>query len=377
MALSSRSPHRVDGLARLQSPTAPWARLGDDVVSGPDLDLDDPVRVPGRQSEHPDVSTRQPDGVGGYPDGGTVRPDDVFDADELPRSPRWDRPATPRWLDPSADIDDDIGDAAPRPRPRGRRRRGLLVAPPAAIALVVIGVLACVVTVYTVVSGSSDDVPTVVAFPSSAGAAAPSDRDTPGAAARTPSRTAQPPSSGAPAAAGAPVVVSVVGLVRTPGLVHLSATARIADAVAAAGGGRPGADLLSLNMAQPVRDGDQILVGFADPSGGTRLRSAVVSGGGGGASTAATPGARSPGAAAGTPSAGAEGPSAAGVVDLNAADEAALDTLPGVGPVTAAAIIEWRTRNGRFTSVDQLAEVDGIGPGRLAKLRDRVSVGAG
>lgn len=158
-----------------------------------------------------------------------------------------------------------------------------------------------------------------------------------------------------------------MGLVRTPGLVHLSTTARIADAIAAAGGGRPGADLLSLNMAQPVRDGDQILVGFADPSGGTRLRSAVVSGGG--ASSPATPGDRSPTATAGTaPSTGAAGTGAStGTVDLNTADEAALDTLPGVGPVTATSIIEWRTRNGRFTSVDQLAEVDGIGPGRLAR----------
>lgn len=363
MALSSRSPRGGDGLARLQSPAAPWARLGDDVVSGPDLDLDDPDRVtdwpPG-----PDDLTRQPDGE--------------FDTPDRAPSPRWDQPATPRWLDPAADPDADTSLATPRSRPRGRRRRGLLMAPPAAVALVVVGVLACVVTVYTVVSGSSDDVPTVVAFPSSAGAAAPSDRATAGVTAANPSRATGPPSSEAPAAGGAAMVVSVVGLVRTPGLVHLSTTARIADAIAAAGGGRPGADLLSLNMAQPVRDGDQILVGFADPSGGTRLRSAVVSGGG--ASSPATPGDRSPTATAGTaPSVGAgSGASgSAGTVDLNTADEAALDTLPGVGPVTAASIIEWRTRNGRFTSVDQLAEVDGIGPGRLAKLRDRVTVGAG
>ncbi len=71
---------------------------------------------------------------------------------------------------------------------------------------------------------------------------------------------------------------------------------------------------------------------------------------------------------------GASGPSAGAPVNLNTADEVALDTLPGVGPITAKAIIDWRTRNGGFTSVDQLAEVDGIGPGRLAKLRDRVTV---
>ncbi|MGJ0120666.1 ComEA family DNA-binding protein [Williamsia sp. MIQD14] len=364
MALSSRSPRRGDGLARLQpsdpaarlqSGTAPWARLGDDVVSGPDLDLADPDR------RHPR-----------FEDPAWLPDED--DGPDLPQSPGWDRPAAPRWLDPAEDA--DTGEAPSRPRTRDRRRRELLMAPPAAIALVVIGLLACVVTVYTVVSGSSDEAPTVVAFPSSAGAAAPSDRDTVAATSENSSSAPRPSPSGAPAE-GSAMVVSVVGLVKTPGLVHLSTTARIADAIAAAGGGRPGADLLSLNMAQPVRDGDQILVGFADPSGGPRLRSAVVSGGG--AAVATTPGDRGPsGSAPSSAASGSGGASgSAGTVDLNTADEAALDTLPGVGPVTAAAIVEWRTRNGRFTSVDQLAEVDGIGPGRLAKLRDRVSVGAG
>ncbi len=258
-----------------------------------------------------------------------------------------------------------------------------VVAPPAAIALIAVGVLACVVTAYTVFRGPSDDSPAAarVAFPASAGVAAP----TGPAPAETGRPTGSVSSPSAPSGSVAPrpaaadeLVVSVVGLVRTPGLVRLAGTARVADAIARAGGGRPGADLLSLNMAQPVRDGDQILVGFADPAGGAGMRSAIVSASSTGAGTpgaATSPGGASAGAAPATT--GAPGAASAGEgapVNLNTADEAALDTLPGVGPVTAKAIIDWRSRNGGFTSIDQLAEVDGIGPGRLAKLRDRVTV---
>lgn len=266
-----------------------------------------------------------------------------------------DRPAAPRWIDdvPAHRPDTDVTDGR-----RTRRRDRTLTAPPAAIALVVIGLLACVVTVVTVVAGSSDDVPTAVAFPSSAG-------PVPRTSGPAPSGGRDGlPASAVPTSAPAELVVSVVGLVRTPGLVRLPPTARIADAIARAGGGRPGADLLGLNMAQPLRDGDQVLVGYADPAGGPALRSAVVSGGG---ATASAPGAAP--RASSSPSTGA-----AGTVNLNTADAAALDALPGVGPKTAAAILEWRQRNGRFSSVDQLAEVDGIGPARFASLRDLVTV---
>ncbi|MEH3156477.1 MAG: ComEA family DNA-binding protein [Gordonia paraffinivorans] len=266
-------------------------------------------------------------------------------------------PAAPRWID---DVPGHHPDAQPADDRRVRRRDRALTAPPAAIALVVIGVLACVVTIVTVASGSSDDVPTSVAFPSSAG---PVPR-TSGAPASG-GREAAPSASPAPPTVQTELVVSVVGLVRTPGLVRLPSTARIADAIARAGGGRPGADLLGLNMAQPLHDGDQVLVGYADPAGGPALRSAVVSGGG---VPGSVPGAAAPRSAA--PSSGAAG----GPVDLNTADAAALDALPGVGPKTAAAILEWRQRNGRFSSVDQLAEVDGIGPAKFASLRDLVRV---
>ncbi|MBF6385678.1 helix-hairpin-helix domain-containing protein [Nocardia farcinica] len=157
------------------------------------------------------------------------------------------------------------------------------------------------------------------------------------------------------------LVVSVVGPVHRGGLVRLPAGARVADALAAAGGPRDGADLTGLNLAQRVQDGDQILVGAAAATGdGPRLGSATISAGGAGG-------------AAGT-AAGAPLPGTAGKIDLNTATEAQLDALPGVGPVTARAILAWRTANGRFTAVDQLAEVDGIGPARLARLRELVTV---
>jgi competence protein ComEA len=150
------------------------------------------------------------------------------------------------------------------------------------------------------------------------------------------------------------LVVSVVGLVRTPGLVNLHSGSRIADALAAAGGVLDGAETVGLNLAQKLADGDQIVVGAADQSGGVSASSSTTAGG------------TSPAAA------GESG--GAGLVNLNTATEAELDGLPGVGPVTAAAIISWRTSNGKFTDVEQLGEVDGIGPARLAKLRVLVSV---
>ncbi len=119
------------------------------------------------------------------------------------------------------------------------------------------------------------------------------------------------------------VVVSVVGLVRTPGLVNLHSGSRIADALAAAGGVLDGAETVGLNLAQKLVDGDQIVVGAADQSGGVSSSTTA-----GGTSPAAT---------------GESG--GAGLVNLNTATEAELDELPGVGPVTAAAIISWRTSN--------------------------------
>ncbi|MEE4024697.1 ComEA family DNA-binding protein [Gordonia sp. PKS22-38] len=231
-------------------------------------------------------------------------------------------------------------------------RRRLLVAPPAAIALILVGVAACAVAGFSLLRGGGAESATPVAFPATAG----------------PTSAAVDTTAEAPAPAEE-LVVSVVGLVHRPGLVRLSGAARVADAIARAGGARKGADMLSLNLAQRLNDGDQILVGYAGDGGRMAIRSAVV--GAGGAASVPSNGS----AGAGAPSGGANSSGTQSAkVDLNTATEAQLDELPGVGPVTARAIIAWREANGRFGSVEQLAEVDGIGPTRLSRLRDLVTV---
>lgn len=140
------------------------------------------------------------------------------------------------------------------------------------------------------------------------------------------------------------VVVSVLGRVVHPGLVRLSEGTRVADALAAVGGALPGTDLLGLNIARRLSDGEQLLVGVAPP----------------------------PGQPANSQPAGS--PSGSQVVDLNTATLEQLDGLPGVGTVTAQRILDWRNAHGRFTSVEQLREVSGIGQARLDQLKRRVQV---
>ncbi len=139
----------------------------------------------------------------------------------------------------------------------------------------------------------------------------------------------------------AELVVDVAGEVRRPGIAVLPAGARVVDALEAAGGARRGVDLTSLNLARPIVDGEQILVGLA-PVPGVAGSLAV--------------------------------PSTEPMVNLNTADQAALETLPGVGPVTAVSIIAWRTDNGGFTAVDELLEVDGIGEATLEDLAPLVTL---
>jgi competence protein ComEA len=169
------------------------------------------------------------------------------------------------------------------------------------------------------------------------------------------------PSPGPSTRPNQPVVVSVVGLVHTPGLVTLAPGARIADALKAAGGCTDGADTTGLNMARQVDDGEQIVVGMAPVKGHPAVLGSSVS-----------PGSAAPGPPSSTSRPGKGAPAA--LINLNTATVQQLDTLPGVGPVRAAAIVAWRDANGKFTSVDQLGEVDGIGPGRLEKLRPLVRV---
>ena len=152
----------------------------------------------------------------------------------------------------------------------------------------------------------------------------------------------------------ATVTVDITGKVRHPGVLDLPTGSRVVDAIAAAGGARRGADLSSLNRARVLVDGEQIVVGA--PRGRTAPGAAA------GAAAGAT------GAAGSTP----EGPDV--LVDLNTATLAELDTLPGVGPVTAQAILGYRTQHGGFGSVDELLDVDGIGEATLSKIAPHVTV---
>jgi competence protein ComEA len=188
------------------------------------------------------------------------------------------------------------------------------------------------------------DRPQVEPVPSSSGAAPP-----------TASRSAAPsPPVGEVAQTSSTVVVSVVGQVRRPGLVTLASGARVADALTAAGGLIPGADAASVNLAAVVADGQQIAVGM--PGSGT----APGAGGGAGA-----------GGGSGSPT-GPAGPAAR--VNLNTATAADLDALPGIGPVLAQRIVDYRDQQGRFTSVDQLDDVPGIGPAIAEQLAKLVTV---
>ena len=159
------------------------------------------------------------------------------------------------------------------------------------------------------------------------------------------------------------LVVDVVGQVTRPGVVTVVDGSRVVDVLAAAGGALAAADVQRLNLARQVTDGEQIFVpkpGETPPiligglSGSAAASGASLGGGGGGGSAAGT--------ASTTP------------VDLNTATLAALDTLPGVGPVLAQRILDWRAQHGRFTSVDELGEVSGIGDKLLEQIRPKVRV---
>ncbi len=156
----------------------------------------------------------------------------------------------------------------------------------------------------------------------------------PGPDARPPDPVPQVPAS-ASAGDGA-ITVHVSGAVTDPGVVTVPAGARVADVVAAAGGATRRADLSSLNLAAPVRDGAIVVVPSMDD-----------------------------------PASPAGSPGAAGI-DVNTADAPTLEGLPGVGPVLAARIVSYREANGRFDTIEDLLDVPGIGEAKLAGMRDDI-----
>lgn len=173
------------------------------------------------------------------------------------------------------------------------------------------------------------------------------------------------------------VVVSVQGMVHHPGLLRVQASTRVGEAIEAAGGGLPKAVVLDINLAEPVSDGMQIVV----DDRGSRVvyaggaQAAPGGAGGTGAGGAKPGGAGSGPAAQGGNSGGAGGTDGAdGKVNLNTAEATQLETISGIGPATAEAIIAWRDANGPFTSIEQLLDVRGIGPAKFEAMRDAVTI---
>jgi competence protein ComEA len=211
------------------------------------------------------------------------------------------------------------------------------------------------VLVWSARAAPSDGVPLGVTAAAAGGASAGSGREGASAGGGPESTSAGAGSadgSGASAGSGATgvpastsgtgVVVHVVGQVVSPGVVHLPTGARVTDAIAAAGGATAGADVSAVNLARVLVDGEQILV-------------------------------PRPGEVVTPPQRSAEG-AADALTDLNSATLAELDALPGIGPVLAQRILDWRAAHGRFADVEELAEVPGIGDSVLAGLRERVRV---
>lgn len=170
----------------------------------------------------------------------------------------------------------------------------------------------------------------------------------------TPNGAAGAPSSAGAArgASGRRVVVDVAGKVKKPGVYRLRAGSRVADALKAAGGVRPGTDVSGLNRARVIADGEQVVAGGGASAAANGPRAGPTSGGGPGAHGA--------------------GPSGS-PVSLNSATVEQLDGLPGVGPVLAKHILEFRDQHGGFRSIDQLRDVNGIGKSRFADLKPLVN----
>jgi competence protein ComEA len=157
--------------------------------------------------------------------------------------------------------------------------------------------------------------------------------------------TASAPAAGPSAVPTGVLIVAVTGRVRRPGLVRLPAGARVADAVEAAGGVSPDTDLSLVNLARKLVDGELVAIGITPPPGAAGPDAGTAAGGG-----------------------------PAGPLNLNTATAAQFEALPGIGPVLAQHLVEYRTRHGQFRSVDELRQVEGLGAARFAQLKPLVTV---
>lgn len=245
--------------------------------------------------------------------------------------------------------------------PVGLRDRFGAVPHPVVLAFLVLAVLAGGIFGIRVVNARAEATPVPVAAPSAAQQTTTATPVVPGGGAPEGGAlggdatvgSATGPAGSPAAGAGPRVIVHIVGQIAHPGVVSLPAGSRVQDAIEKAGGPTSKADLAAVNLARLCVDGEQIRI----PKPGEAPAAPSAAGPGGGSS--GPPGA--PGAAGGK-------------ISLNTADAAALDTLPGVGPVLAQRILDWRTQHGRFSSIDELGEVSGIGEKLLAQLTPLVTL---
>jgi competence protein ComEA len=228
---------------------------------------------------------------------------------------------------------------AEHPRPEGSERPHRRLTSRHLAVMAALTLLAVVISVGWLLRAKA--VPMAVAVsPETASGVAPAASVSPSAASATPSESATPT-----------ILVHVIGAVVKPGVVRLPQGARVEEVLAAAGGLRGDADPAELNLAAVVSDGTQIIVGTkASPRGEVREGSTSSGSLSTGTATVGT------------------------IVDLNTATLAQLDTIPGVGPVTAQAILDYRTKHGRFSRVEELQEVDGIGTKTYAQIAPHVRV---
>lgn len=151
----------------------------------------------------------------------------------------------------------------------------------------------------------------------------------------------------------APLVIHVAGAVQHPGVYSLSQDSRVQDALNAAGGTLPEADLQAINLAAFLNDGDRIVIPTYKPTESASQHAEIPD----------------------SPSPGGQNPLPGGRVDINSASQSELESLPGIGPVTAKKIIDYRQTQGPFTSIEDIQKVSGIGPVTFEGLKDLITVG--
>lgn len=156
-----------------------------------------------------------------------------------------------------------------------------------------------------------------------------------------------------PSPTQAPLIIHVAGAVQQPGVYSLPLDSRVQDALKAAGGTLPDADLQTINLAAFLKDGDRIAISTIEPTESVAERTDIP--------VTANP--------------GSQAPLPGVIVDINSASQEELESLPGIGPVTAQKIIAYRQSQGPFTSIEDIQNVSGIGPVTFERIKDRITVG--